>query len=117
MSIFASQTSATIALPMDIPHTVTIRKLTARETETAQAVSALSITNGRVSTFSQRLRRILAEDATEADASAVLVDPLLGYDRYEVVSAGLMAWTYPQEITPEILKDIDDNAIEFIASE
>jgi hypothetical protein len=130
MSIFASQTSVTIPIPFDDPHTVTIRKLTGRELERAQAEHMRSMVGGRsVRGWSGAFQRILNGLATPADAQQVLADPLGGYDRTTIVRAGLISWSYPQAIAPltpseavdrsrtDAVEDLDDEALEFLATE
>jgi len=55
-----------------------------------------------------------------------IADPLTGYDRYALVRAGLVAWSYPQSITripccrrmrPTRSTIFDDEAVDFIATE
>ena len=117
MSIFASETQATIPIPFDPPHTVTIRRLTGAEVERAQSEHLKSIINGRSSRgWSRVFQRALVKGASEADAEAALRDPLNGYDRAVIVEAGLLAWSYG-EVTPERRADLDDEALEFLAHE
>jgi len=116
MSIFASQTQQTVALPFDAPHTVTLRKLTGREVELAQAEHLRGVASGRG--WAGRLQRILKNTATtDAEAGAVLADPLHGYDRLTMCRAGMLAWTYPDPPTSERVADLDDETLESLATE
>lgn len=129
MSIFASRTQQTIALPFDEPHTVTIRRLTGREVERAQSEHLKSMVGGRSARgWSGAFQRIIAGLAAPADAERALADPLSGYDRFAIVRSGLVAWSYPDPLKPDPLKpavagtvdaieDLDDDAVEFIARE
>ena len=121
MSIFASQTSATVALPMDPPNTVTVRKLTGREVEAAQEAHRGSIASGSARSWAATFRRMLEKGASDPDVLKAVADPLLGYDRFVVVRDGLLSWAYPQPIksltTPDALEDLDDEAVDFIATE
>lgn len=130
MSIFASQTQITIPVPFDAPHTVTIRKLTGREVEQAQADDAFGLAAGGPRTWAARLQRMKATGDVKAMEQA-LGDPLVGYDRFSVIRAGLVAWSYPQPVKPatpasngkatpvavDAIADLDDEAADFIALE
>lgn len=133
MSIFASQTAATIPIPFDQPHTVTIRTLTGREVEAAQLAHATSVAAGGARHWAARFRRLLekaaqaGQDATkvtgmnESDVLSSIQDPLTGFDRYALL-AGLTAWTYPTPITEPSEReaafgDLVDDAVEFFATE
>jgi predicted butyrate kinase (DUF1464 family) len=113
VSFFASQTSATIPIPFDPPHTVTIRKMTGREVELAQAVHAGEIASGRG--WAERFRRVLVQGIKDGAAAQVLADPLNGYDRRTVIASGLLAWSYETPKTLETLADLEDEAAEFVA--
>jgi hypothetical protein len=124
MSIFASQTKQTIALPFALPHTITIRKLTGREYEGAQqaAINIFQLGEARPRGFSAALRKLLVKDATttEQEVQQALRDPLTGFDRYAVIEKGLVAWTFETDGKPTPLDqvaDLDDEAAEFIAVE
>lgn len=129
MSIFASQTQATIALPFDVPQTITIRKLTGAEVERVQEAHAVGIATGGARTWAVRFRQMLEKGPTDPAVLKMLADPLLGYDRFAIIRAGLTGWSYPQSITPvaakgteppvmvDAIADIDDEAADFIATE
>ncbi len=104
-------------MPFDVPQTVTIRKLTGREIEKAQAEHAVSIASGRG--WGQKIQRILSANDS-ALVEKELNDPLLGYDRHTVIVSGLIGWSYtehkkPKPVTAEAAADLDDEAAEFIA--
>jgi len=133
-SPFASHTQTTVPLPFDPPHTITIRRLTGLELERAQTEHLKNLVGGRsVRGWSAHFQRVLAGKATNADARAAIADPLAGFDRVVMVRAGLLAWSYPQPIKPELMpatsngsfkvpgpdaiEDLDDDALDFIATE
>ena len=37
--------------------------------------------------------------------------------RHKLIEMGLTAWTYPEPLTPDLLKELDDEAANFIAGE
>lgn len=117
MSIFASRTQATIPLTLDEPHTITIRKLTGRELERAQADNMKNVVAGRDGrTWSTSLRKVLANSlSSEADVKVAVADPLNGLDRFTVILAGLISWTYEEPVSVATVDDLDDDAAEFIA--
>jgi len=112
MSIFASQTSQTVLMPFDPPHTITIRKLTGREVEKAQEADAINLAKGSARTWAARLKRMAATG--DPKAMDALHDPLIGYDRFAIIRFGLMAWTYEQK-PADTIDDLDDEAATFIA--
>jgi hypothetical protein len=134
MSIFASQTqSDPIPIPFDPPHWIQVRKLTGREHERAQEAHRDGLALGRANVWSVFLRRALEKGASNPEVLKAIRDPLTGYDRYALVRAGLVAWSYPQPIKPEMvpatssgsfkvsgpdpIDDLDDEAVDFIATE
>lgn len=137
MSIFASQTqSDPIPIPFDPPHTVTVRKVTGRECDTAQEAHATGVAAGGSRLWATKFRRILEGSISDKQrVEQAIADPLTGYDRYALVRAGLVAWSYPQRLAvPPDLKDkgviaavaaerekaiddLDDEAVDFIATE
>lgn len=127
MSIFASQTQVTVAIPFDVPHTVTIRKLTGREYETVCEAHRGGFASGSPRLWPTILRRALDKGASDPDVLKAIADPLTGHDRFALVRAGLLAWSYPQAIAivpatataPAIdaVADLDDEAVDFIATE
>lgn len=120
-SIFASLTTATVPVPFDPGQTITVRKLTGREFDAAQDAHRASIASGRSRSWSVTFRRMLEKGASDPDVVKAIADPLTGFDRFEVVAAGLLAWTYPQPVTgatrKATLEDLDDEAVDFIATE
>jgi len=134
MSIFASQTtSASIPIPFDPPHTVTVRKLTGREIEAAQVVQRDGLNGVSARSWAATFRRMLEHGPTDRQVQQAIADPLTGYDRFALVRSGLVAWSYPQPVklkpgrtvpatsadAPEVdaIEDLDDEAVDFIARE
>ncbi len=127
MSIFASETTRTLEVPGDAPHTVTIRKLTGADVERAQGEHLNATIAGRSPRgWAAQFQALVAKGiATDVDATKALADPLAGYDRLTIVRAGLTAWTYtvtkdgkeaPRPVTESVV-DLDDETLEFIAIE
>lgn len=122
-SPFASTVVETIALPFDPPHTATIHRLSGQDLDAAQYAHMTGIASGRGRNWAQAfIRRAAAGTATPADAEKVLGDPLSGYDRIALVTAGVSTWSYPAQCdkdgTPlaSALADLDDEALEFLAT-
>lgn len=122
MSIFASQTqSEPIPIPFDAPHWIVVRKLTGRECDEARAAHATGLAAGGSRLWATKFRRILEGSlADKADVEQAIADPLTGYDRFALVRAGLVSWSYEHAIKdgkPWRLDDLDDEAVDFIATE
>lgn len=118
MSIFASQTQATVTVPGEDGQTVTVRALTGTEFDAAQAAHLRAIAEGHSARgWSGTFRRQLAKGVV-SDAAVVemLADPLNGFDRLTLVKSGLVAWTYG-EVAPARVDDLKDDVLEFIATE
>jgi hypothetical protein len=130
-SPFASHTTSDpIPLPFDPPHTVTVRKLTGREIEAAAAAHRGQFASNNPRRWPTLLKRALEHGAADPEVTRALADPLLGYDRYALVRSGLVAWSYPQAVKPllvatgttaavtlDAIEDLDDEAVDFIATE
>jgi hypothetical protein len=119
MGIFASETTATVPLPFDPPETITIQKLTGADVERAQAAHLSATVAGKTPRgWEQLFKNAVAKGiATDADAARMLNDPLAGYDRITIVRAGLKAWSYKRAVDAAAIDDIDDESLEFIATE
>lgn len=122
MSIFAHDVQATDPVPQDPPHTFTYRKLTGRELETAQADHlrlTMSTAGYTPRIWALSFRHVLSQGVApvdEAKMAAALADPLLGYERYALVKAGLVGWSYTSgPPKPERIDDLDDEAVELMA--
>ena len=113
---FASQTQETVALPFDPPQTVTVRKLTGRECDEARQAHRDGLAGGSVRLWPATFRRALEKGATDPEVLRAIADPLTGYDRFAIVRAGLIAWTYPAKCTKEAIDDLDDEAVDFLAA-
>lgn len=119
MSIFASRTQRTIAIPFDEPHTVTIQKLSGRQLEKAKeasqsaAVESLKRMGGAA--FQRELAELGDAKATAERVAAAQADPLTSYDRLILLQRGIVAWTYPETITPEAVEDLSEEAADFLA--
>jgi len=133
-SPFASQSvSNPIPLPFDPPQTVTVRKLTGRECDGAAEAHRDNLAGGSARSWPAVFRRALEKGATDPEVLKAIADPLTGYDRFALVRAGLVAWSYPQPIKtspvtaavqaadgkPPVdpIDDLDDEAVDFIATE
>lgn len=125
MSIFASQTqSDPIQIPFDQPHTIVVRKLTGKEYQ-----AAVSDAEGRITALFRRA--LAAGGVKDPGVLAAVASPLTGHDRYALVRAGLVSWSYPQSVKPvkaqpdakppveasDAVNDLDDEAMDFIATE
>lgn len=125
-SPFASMSaSEPIPLPFDEGQSIVVRKMTGREHEQAQTAHRGSFASGSARAWSATLRRALEHGATDPEVLKALRDPLTGYDLHATIRAGLVSWTYPgliNKVEPkpeeyDAIRDLDDEALEFIARE
>ena len=123
---FASlTTSEPSPLPFDEGQWVKVRKLTGREIEAAQDAHRGGFASGSTRAWAATFRRALEKGATDPDVLKALADPLTGYDRYVLARAGLVAWSYdgvinrvePSADVYDAIRDLDDDAVDFIARE
>lgn len=108
--------------------TVVLQKLGGRAVEMAQAAHSRGVLHG----FNGRgwagkfMDSLAKGTATEAQAKAVLSDPVAGYDRQTVIREGIQSWTCtvkadgkdaPKPITFDTVGDLDDDLQEYFAVE
>jgi hypothetical protein len=130
MSIFASRTQKTIDLPFDPPHTITIQKLAGRHLGKAREAWLEDLYTGvrnRGGASAQKEMQALFQDRDEGKGDKkseaaeaiekVQADPLNGLDKFTVVRFGVKAWSYDLLVSPESIDDMDDQAVDFIATE
>lgn len=133
-SPFASMTTSDpIPLPFDEGQWIRVRKPTGRQYEVAQEFHREGFVRG--DRWADVYRDALEKGADSKAVQKALADPLTGYNRYELVRAGLAEWSYPQAIPPYVtaakhaedvkadpakvdcIDDLDDDAIDFFARE
>lgn len=120
MSVFTSRVTATISLPHVPGQTVTIRKLAPKQLEAARAAQIEA-------TYDDLKRQIeitqaLGDEVIKAiggtartDAAAPAADPLVLYDQNVLAKKAVLAWTFPEKVTPEAIDDLDEETLEVIA--
>ena len=101
MNPFASHSTETVPIDFDEGQTATIRKLTGREIEKAQAEHLKSLIAGESTrTWAASFQRQLAKGVVDDKAVQQMVaDPLNGYDRFTLVMNGLLSWSYDVPLT------------------
>ena len=127
MSIFASRTTKTIAIPFAQPHEALIQKLAGRHLQRAQQAFFNELIAGvtaRGGSAVQKDIELLFKDAATASAVAdVKADPLNGLDVYVICQKGIKTWTLVDDeghavpVTPETIDDLDEEAVRFFAEE
>lgn len=129
---FASRITKTLELPFDPGQTITIRKLPGRHLEAAgrERVFARMDAMRRMGgpQFQKELQAAIAAEEREAEAAGQApapvvtpdpapADPLLDYDKYALLAHGVVAWSYPEPVKPELIDDLESDAAEWIARE
>jgi hypothetical protein len=121
MSIFASFTQATIPIPFDPPHTVTLQKLTGRQLARAGEESLVEAQAYVARMGGAEFRKQLAEvgdgDAVKEAVAKAQADPMSGYHKPTLIKHGLKAWSYDRAIDDAAIEDLDDDALEFLSRE
>lgn len=129
--MFASRTQRVVEIPFDVPHTVTIQKLSGRQIEAArqakQAAAAEKLKAMGGAAFQRELNATggTGQPGEGADVATLIAkvqaNPLNSYDRYVVCQKGIKAWTCVDEagvaipVTPETIEDLGDEAADFFA--
>lgn len=117
-SPFASFTQQTIELPFDAQHTVTIRKLSAKQIAKARDVSRLAsmaLLKEMGGDMQGQLAALGDAETTAALVEAAKADPLNTVDTTTVLRFGVTAWTYDATVCEETIEDLTEEAAEFIA--
>lgn len=120
MSIFASRVEKVIAIPFDVPQTVTIRRLAGRHLERAQLesqVTAASAVQRMGGPAFQRELLTVAGPKVESASTAAPPDPLNLYDHYVLLDKGICAWSYDEPIDSAHIEDLTEEVVEFLARE
>jgi hypothetical protein len=121
MSIFASQTTETIPIPFDAPHTVTIQKLAGRDVDAAQLDHMAGVVTGRGRNWAVRFLELArAGAATEqgrAQGARRPAERVRPPDARETRRQGLDVHEGRRhaEVTAAAIEDLDDEALEFCA--
>jgi hypothetical protein len=119
MSIFASRTQQTIAIPFDVPHTVTVQKLSGLQLEAAYAarLTASTETLKRMggAAFRDDLAALGDSTAVAALVAQAQADPLTHYDRTTVLEKGIVGWSYDGAPTRALIEDLSQEAATFLA--
>lgn len=119
MSIFASRTTQTIALPFDVPHTVTVQKLAGRHLQKAAMEKQVSAQAFVARMGGEAFRTQLAAVGDDKETAALVrkaqADPLNTYDRYVVLQKGIKAWSYDEPVSEQAIEDLDEEAVDFLA--
>lgn len=134
-SPFASRVVATLPIPFDQPHEVTLQKLAGRhleKAETAAQAKWIQTMDAKGGIKKQReILRELKDDEPKPDPKAVpepekdeTVDPLAGLDPYTVCRFGIQSWTYDESLAEDAttkrvlaLDDMDADSLEWFATE
>lgn len=106
--------------PLQIPgteQTCIVRKLTGAECEESERVALDNSIRGRSARgWAGKLSRIFAGETLTPDVLDELQsDPLAGHDRLTLARRGLVSWTCEEPTTS--VSDLDDDALQFIATE
>ena len=131
MSIFASFTQATIPIPFDPPHIVTIQKLSGRQLAKANQAYFNDLIAGvreRGGAEAQKDIDALFAKTPEQMAAAVNTvqsDPLNGYDKHTLIRYGVKAIDGEpfvtaidgQPLQPDPVDDMTEEAVEFLSRE
>lgn len=121
-NFFVDRTEAIVSIPFVEGATITVRALTGRELERAQAAQVQNVRNGLTARgASAAFERLISGKFSEDDLGAVQADPLRDVDRLCVVRDGLLGCSLIESLerTPERdpIGELTDEALEFVARE
>jgi len=106
MSSPFARATATIPIPFDPPHEVTVRQLNGRQLGNAQKAffnELIADVQTRGGAKVQKdIQSLFEKDKTAAadEVAKVQADPLNGFDKYSLLYAGITSWTYPESLAP-----------------
>ena len=110
MSVFASHTTVTREVPFDLPHTITICKLSGRQMERAlkakQSASMQDLREMGGAAFFKDMQALSDDDMKRAASAR---DPFEAYDADTLLTHGLKGWTYEQPVNAETSADLDED--------
>lgn len=117
--MFASRKTKAIDTPTDPAYTVTIKALSGRAKQraaTAVLAHAAEMIQavGGAEVFAQINSMSSGERAQERRAAA---DPAAQYDRDQLLVEGIVAWSAPEELTPEAVGDLEEATADLLHRE
>lgn len=117
-SPFANAVTKTIPFPGSEVDTVTIKKLSWRSLEAAEAENqrkgialAKEIGPGGL------LAELNGQGGEQAVRDKVASNPMLKYDRSTLLEKGIVGWTISQKPTPEEIAELDEDTAKWLATE
>lgn len=141
MSSPFAHATASLEIPFDPPHTVTVQQLNGRQLGKAKQVffnnliAEVQVRGGaKVQKDVETLFQVDAADVT-AEVEKLKSDPLNGFDKYTLLYDGIKGWSYPQSLervpVAELTSDgraitvmrvpaidaLSDEAVDFFATE
>lgn len=107
---------------LDIPHEpgeyIEIRMLSARKREEAHDAKMQSIIralSGGADLFKSAMESGPDEPKAEKDPSEK--DPLTSFDKWMILRAGIVSWSYNAKVRPDTIDDLDEETADWAARE
>ena len=111
MSSPFARATATVPVPFDPPHEVTVQQLNGRQLAKAQTaflndlIAQVQVRGGAkvqkdIETLFKTDTKDVSEEAKQiqAEVEKMKADPLNGFDKYSLCYAGIKSWTYPESL-------------------
>jgi hypothetical protein len=113
MSTFSSKNTKSLPIPFDPPHEVLIRQLSGEQLERASAAFLVKLFAGIHDRGGASVQKDVqqlfdkSDDKADEEIKAVQADPLNGLDVYEVMSGGIVGWSYAESLERVKVEEID----------
>lgn len=113
-SVFTSMVTERISVPGHPDEHVVIRKLAPKHLKEARQASQVESMEGLKAMGGPAFLKEVAEMGGEkavkdAAAKAVTVDPLMQYDRVELMRGGIVSWSFSKAVSHEAIDDLEDD--------
>lgn len=117
-TIFTQRVTEELVVPETDPvQTITIRKLAGRHLEKAsQEAQRKALASVKAVGGPALLKEYLAiADRTTDDDKNKATDPMSGYDPYSLIADGVVAWTFEESRTEDVIADLDVEIVDWLA--
>ena len=116
MSVFTSLVTKVLNVPHDPGQTVTIRKLAPKHLDVAKRASFRQTIETMREVGASLIKEIQGLSSETVQAAAKN-DPLMVFDRVELIAAAVTGWTYDVPLEREHFENLDEETQDWLARE